>query len=200
MLHLSKVYTYLLRSWVGCRDKKSLFVIPIEPTVQPLDIPLVDGGEVFWLDSRTIALVSKNKKSDTLDLYALSVQFETQTSLTTTTNPTFIGSFPTATVTNFRYSLSIGTLVFSYYVWPDGDLMSVKEQDEAWENRGNTALVYDETYARHWDHWITPKRSKLFSARLYKDADRKWHLGNDFANTMKHTNHVCFIQVFNFAY
>lgn len=176
---------------MGSRNKKSLVVVPLESTVQPLEIPLIDGGEAFWLDSRTIAHAVKNSKSDVLDLYALSVNFAAgDTALATTEAPTFIGSFPTGTATNFVYTLSTGQLVFSDYVWPDGNLKSVKEQDDAWENRGNTALVYDETYERHWDHWITPKRSNLFSVKLTVDPGRKWHLGEEFLNAIKDTKHV----------
>ena len=159
--------------------------------MQPLELPLTDGGEAFWLDSRTIGHVIKNNKSEVLDLHVLPVDFvRGNTALATSEVPTLVGSFPTGTATNFRYTLSTGQLVFSDYVWPDGNLTSVKEQDDAWENRGNTALVYDGTYERHWDHWITPKRSKLFSVKLTIDPDHKWHLSEEFVNTIKDTNHV----------
>lgn len=184
-----QIHTYTAR--LAFRNKKSLVVVPIESTVQPLEIPLADGGEAFWLDSRTIAHAVKNSKSEVLDLYALSINFvRGNTALAASEVPTFVGSFPTDTATNFHYTLSTGQLVFSDYVWSDGNLTSVKEQDDAWENRGNTALVYDETYERHWDHWITPKRSRLFSVKLTIDPDRKWHLGEEFVNTIKVANHV----------
>jgi len=81
-------------------------------------------------------------------------------------------------------------LIFSEYVHSDGKLETVKEQDEAWENRGTTALVYDRTYERHWDTWVGPKTNTLFSVRLWQDPDREWHFGNEFINLLKDTGHV----------
>jgi len=66
---------------------------------------------------------------------------------------------------------------------------SVKEQDEAYENRGTTALVYDTAYVRHWDTWAGPKRSTLFGVSLGKE-DGKWVLGNDYVAPLKDTGHV----------
>lgn len=105
-------------------------------------------------------------------------------------SPQHIGKFPTDSATNFRYSAKAGTLVFSDYVHSDGELKKVKENDEAWENRGHTAFVYDETFERHWDTWVGPKRPSLFSVSLSKGSDGKWTLGSDLANLLKGTNHV----------
>lgn len=95
-----------------------------------------------------------------MDLYAIDLKFETNSAGAFSAEPpTLIGSFPTTTATNFQYSTKISTLVFSDYVcmfiylyralskntqvYADGNLSSVKEQDEAWEARGNTAMVFD---------------------------------------------------------
>ncbi len=77
--------------------------------------------------------------------------------------------------------------MFSDNVHPDGNLSTVREQDEAWENRGTTALVYDATYERHWDTWIGPKTTSLFSVRLVQDPDHKWHFGSQFTNILQGT-------------
>lgn len=105
-------------------------------------------------------------------------------------HPTLIGSFPTTTATNFRFSPVSGYLVFSDYVYEDGNLTSVVEQDKAWESRGDSALVYDSTFVRHWDTWNGPKKSSLFSVRLRKDPDHKWHFGPNFNNVLLGTGHV----------
>lgn len=121
--------------------------------------------------------------------------------------PVLIGSFPTTTATNFVFSDS--RLFFSDYVYADGNLSSTKEQDEAWENRGTTALVYDETYERHWDTWFVlyfvpsvatgslskitirsgPKTASLFSVQLQR-GDGKWSMATEFDNLLKGTGHV----------
>jgi hypothetical protein len=66
----------------------------------------------------------------------------------------------------------------------------LQEQDEAWEKRGNTALVYDATYERHWDKWTGPKQLSLFSVRLSVGSDRKWSLGSEFLNLLNDAGHV----------
>lgn len=91
---------------------------------------------------------------------------------------------------NFRYARGAARLVFSAYVYADGDLFTVKKQDEEYEARGNTALVYDETYERHWDTWTGPKRSKLFSVQLQRGLDEKYKLGDDYAAPLKDYKHV----------
>ena len=101
-----------------------------------------------------------------------------------------LGKFPTDSVTNFRYAAKPGVLVFSEFVHADGDLKKVKENDDAWENRGHTAFVYDDTFERHWDTWAGPKVASLFSVKLAKGADGKWALGTDFVNLLKGTGLV----------
>jgi len=56
--------------------------------------------------------------------------------------------------------------VFSDSVYEDGELKAAKEGDEAWQDRGTTAFVYDETYVRHWDTYRGPKHQSLFSVKL----------------------------------
>lgn len=152
---------------------------------------LAKGGEAFWLDNRTVAHVVEGDGN--LEIYALNVKFENQGGadvLSTPDLPVLIGTLPTKSATNFRYNIISGHLIFSDNVYADGNLTTVKEQDEAWESRGNTAFVYDKTYVRHWDTWVGQKRSSLFSTRLYLDPDRKWKFSSDFINLLKGTGHV----------
>jgi len=81
-------------------------------------------------------------------------------------------------------------LVFSDNVHEDGDLTKVPENDEKWQDRGNTALVYDDPYERHWDTWTGPKRPSLFTVKLFKDAGKHWHFGDKFYNVLNGTGHV----------
>lgn len=65
------------------------------------------------------------------------------------------------------------------------------EQDESFENRGTTALVYDQTYVRHWDTWTRPKKSTLWSVGLGKaDNDGKWILSGEYIAPLKGSGHV----------
>ncbi|CCO34750.1 hypothetical protein BN14_08857 [Rhizoctonia solani AG-1 IB] len=99
------------------------------------------------------------------------------TTTVTPKSPVRVGTFPDAHLSNFKYSKS-GALVFSAYVYEDRNLSSVREQDEKWRNRGNTALVYDENFVRHWDEYRGPKRQALFSVDL-KKSNGEWSLGEE---------------------
>jgi dipeptidyl aminopeptidase/acylaminoacyl peptidase len=76
--------------------------------------------------------------------------------------------------------------VFSAYVYPDGLVETVKEQDTAYENRGNSGLVYDETFERQWDTWVGPKSKVLIGVSLAK-VGAKWVLGETYVNVLKGT-------------
>lgn len=129
------------------RNNKSIFIAAIESNIQSLKIPLTKGGEAFWLDSRTVAHVVENEESKVLELYALSVKLDAST-LAASGAPIFIGTFLTASATNFRYVPRAGRLIFSDNVYADGSLETVKRQDGDWAGRGNSAFVYDSTYTR----------------------------------------------------
>ncbi|KAF8842149.1 alpha beta-hydrolase [Paxillus ammoniavirescens] len=168
------------------KTHKSLTIAPLDGISQAYDLPLPNGGDAFWLDFRTIAHVvetgeDKDKKQE---IFAIPVTFDKGT--VSTGEPIPVGSFPVTTAADFRYSVSSGVLVFSAYVHADGDLNAVKENDEKYENRGNSALVYDQTFERQWDTWVGPTHKSLFSVRLYADQG-KYALGKDFTNALRGT-------------
>lgn len=149
---------------------------------------------MFWLDARTIGHAVVEGDEDKLtSLYAISVKYDSASSkdVTVSDKPTLIGKFPTSSAANLRYSEKANMLVFSDYVYSDGVIENVKSKDKAWETRGNTANVYDATYVRHWDTWVGPKKSSLFSVSLVKTPNSSWELGTDFVNLLaKATGHV----------
>lgn len=49
-----------------------------------------------------------------------------------------------------------GKVFFSAQVWADGNFSSASEHDHAWEHRGDTGVVFDELFIRHWDTWRVP--------------------------------------------
>ena len=173
------------------RNYKYIFIAPLESAAQPVEVPLAHGGEAFWLDGRTIGLVvAEGNDSKVASLYAISVRL-TGASLDATADlPLLLGKFPTASPSSFRYAAKAGLLVFSDNVYEDGELTKVTENDRQWDERGNTALVYDDTYERHWDTWTGPKRPSLFTVKLSKDAENKWHFGGQYTNVLHGTRHV----------
>ncbi|KAH7921310.1 alpha/beta-hydrolase [Leucogyrophana mollusca] len=172
------------------KDFKSLFITPLDIASERLEIALPDGGEAFWLDSRTMAhvVVTGEGSKAKQELYAFSVDFEQHFSGSrlSSDTPILVGSFPITTASSFRYSPSSGYLVFSAYVYADGDLTMVKANDEAYDSRGNSALIYDSALERLWDTWAGPKHKSLFSVRLHKEGST-WVLGKDFVNTLHGT-------------
>lgn len=82
--------------------------------------------------------------------------------------------------------------MFSAYVYPDGNLTAVKEKDKEWEERGNSAYVYDSTYVRHWDVWQGKKGRQLFSVHISQSEGGVWKLSdNNIHSPLKGTKHVC---------
>lgn len=176
------------------RNKKSIYIAAVESTIQPFEVPLTESGEAFWLDSRTIghAIAEGEEKDKITTLYAIAVKYEAESPepLSVPETPVLVGKFPTSSASNFKYSAKAGVLVFSDYVHADGELKNVKKHDEAWDNRGDTAYVFDDTFERHWDTWVGPKRSSLFSVTLSQSPDKTWALGSEYVNLLKGTGHV----------
>lgn len=144
----------------------------------------IEGSTVFWLDSRTLARVTENDGIQKLEAFSID---KTNHELS---SPALIGELPKgASADNFRYSLDGGILVFSAPVFSDYDLASVAEQDKAYEERGTSAYVFDNTYVRHWDTWRGPKKSRLFSVTLEKN-DNHWKLGSEYFRPLLNTDHV----------
>ncbi|OJA17237.1 hypothetical protein AZE42_00166 [Rhizopogon vesiculosus] len=173
-LALVPISTY---SFQDKKSHKSLSVIALDDG-STYDIPLPDGGDAFWLDSRTIAHIVT--KDDTQSLYTIPIA----TSPLSSDVSSLAGTFPITTASAFRYSPTAQRLVFSAYVYPDGLVETVKEQDAAYENRGNSAFVYDETFERQWDTWVGPKNKALVGVSLAKDGE-KWVLGKDYVNALR---------------
>jgi len=156
----------------------------------PSDADIEAGGEAFWLDSRTIGYIAEGKQeskevTSQSTLYAIPIS-----SASTIGKPVSIGKFPPAVnPANVQYSTKAFILVFTAHVYADEDLHTVQKQDATYENRGNSAKVYDVTYARHWDEWIGPKKSSLFTISVKKGTDGKWEMGDRYGAPLKGTEH-----------
>jgi hypothetical protein len=130
-LHIALLRPKNTESTTSYRDHKSIFVVPIDSHVSPLEIPLDRGGNVFWLDPRTVALVVGDHGNKTSDLYAVNIEFKPQGgfqtgSLNISGPPTLIGIFPTHSAINFQFREGHDYLLFSDYVYADGNLLTVK--------------------------------------------------------------------------
>ncbi|KAF8964345.1 Alpha/Beta hydrolase protein [Flammula alnicola] len=181
------------------KNKKSVFVVSLESDGKAVQIPLEKAGESFWISQNTFAQVVEGDENS--EIYAFDVALdnlggESDEDSASYTSQGLIATIPSKTASNFRYNPDTGNLVFSAYVYPDGNLSTVAEQDKQWEERGNTALVYDETYERHWDTWTGQKGAQLFSVQLTRGQDGQWKSNDDFKSPLQGTKHYSPVEPF----
>jgi hypothetical protein len=144
----------------------------------------IEGSAAFWLDSRTLVRVTENDGIQKLEAFSIDLAKHKVSS------PALIGEFPKgASADNFQYSSDGSVLVFSASVFADYDLSTVAEQDKAYEQRGTSAYVFDDTFVRHWDTWRGPKKSRLFGVALEKKGGQ-WKLGSEYFRPLFDTDHV----------
>lgn len=62
------------------RNHKTIYISSVGGPALPLEIPLTSGGEIFWIDSRTVGQVVGNEEKDIQELYVISVKFEIESS------------------------------------------------------------------------------------------------------------------------
>jgi dipeptidyl aminopeptidase/acylaminoacyl peptidase len=74
-------------------------------------------------------------------------------------------------VGTFRLPASGSHLVVSLEAYLECEnLECTRARDEVREKNPTTGMVYDQLFMRHWDHWLTEKRSRLFSVALNDDG------------------------------
>ncbi|KIM30118.1 hypothetical protein M408DRAFT_67081 [Serendipita vermifera MAFF 305830] len=174
------------------KSEKTVHVLPLKGSTPAITM---EGSAVFWLDSCTLARVTEKDGVQKLE----ALEIVTTTSTAEFSTPTVIGELPKgASADNFQYNLDGGILVFSAYVYPDYNLSTIAEQDDAYEERGTTAYVFDDTFVRHWDTWRGQKSSRLFSVDLGK-KDGQWKLGSDYFRPLLDTEHYTPVEPFGGA-
>jgi hypothetical protein len=195
------------------RFGKAIAIIPLPegPYVakSPIEIPLEKGGEAFWLNNLTLAIVVNGtlednnqaespgtaSERDLQHIYAIFLQME-DAKITFSFHGTPVGRFPPGTnATNFVYNPKTSNLIFTAYAHPNQDLMTIKQQDEVHAQREDSAMVFDGTYTRNWDTWTGPTRSTIFSVWLgvvpgYKNVQAEWKMGSVFECPLRGLGHV----------
>ncbi|KAF9533220.1 Alpha/Beta hydrolase protein [Crepidotus variabilis] len=188
------IVSYSQYSFQDKKNEKSVYILPISSSYskkKPAHITFDKGGETFWLSSRTFAHVVADDDDSKVYTYDVSLDGHI-----TTSESAHIGSIPAKDAGNFKYNTKTGNLVFSANVYEDGDLSNVKEKDKAWDERGTTALVYDDTYVRHWDVWQGKKGPQLFVAKITKGDNGKWSVAEDIKSPLKGSGHYSPVEPF----
>ncbi|MEM7504183.1 MAG: S9 family peptidase [Pseudomonadota bacterium] len=82
-------------------------------------------------------------------------------------DPEQVTDFPVS-VGTFRFAPAGDRLVFSAEVYPDcEDLACTAARDEEASELPTSGRLYPQLFMRHWDHWLTDKRSRLFSVSVH---------------------------------
>jgi len=106
-----------------------------------------DGKHIFFLSTR----------SDSSQVWRIAVGGGEATQVT---------SLP-VDITSFRVSAKGDRLVVSAEAYLDcDDLACTAARDKAGKDSPTTGAVYDQIFMRHWDHWLTEKRSRLYAVPL----------------------------------
>ncbi|WP_345291461.1 S9 family peptidase [Kangiella marina] len=126
-------------------------------TQQVTTHPSSDTSPTWSSDGRKLFFLSSRNGSN--QLYAFDVK---------TKNISQITDFPVA-VDSYKLSTDNQHMVFSATVFPEcKDLICSKKKLAQRKTQKATGKLYDQTFVRHWDHWLDGTQSRLFSVSLAK--------------------------------
>nr|XP_031862413.1 uncharacterized protein CI109_001910 [Kwoniella shandongensis]KAA5529485.1 hypothetical protein CI109_001910 [Kwoniella shandongensis] len=147
--------------WDPKHDSTSRFVYLLSlnttVTLPPLSLfntTPAQASEFIWLDSNTFAFLNDST------LYSFSVNYTAQLASSKEQQPLPILTFPAGiSPSSLQFESESKTLGFSGQVWThDYSFESTQKWNEKYEKRGDSALVYDDLFVRHWDEWRVPGR------------------------------------------
>ncbi|KAJ2682799.1 Dipeptidyl-peptidase 5 [Coemansia spiralis] len=135
--------------------------------------PAFEGSDrasnLLWLGPSTAGYLSKGA------LY--------QHDLAPHTNGTLLFN-ATQSINSATYRSSSGLLLFTASTLADGKISSVAKYLNEEKNRTDSAMVYNNLWARHWNKWMGDQKSTLFAINTTREAYGSWNLGRE-ANLMQ---------------
>ncbi|ORX91724.1 peptidase, S9C subfamily [Basidiobolus meristosporus CBS 931.73] len=156
--------------------KNLVLISLITGKVLPLTTPNTYGDrEPIWLDSTTVGFISD--RSNSSQLWSISIDLRSE--------PVQVTEFPVG-IANIKYNTEMSLLTFTSSVYEDGSLEEAARLDNEKSNRFDSALVYDELFVRHWDHFVQSKKTQIFSARLERRRNA-FNLSSRPVNIMQET-------------
>ncbi|KAJ1895276.1 dipeptidylpeptidase [Kickxella alabastrina] len=88
-----------------------------------------------------------------------------QHSLVAESNGTLVYN-ATVNIASAVYRPATSTLFFTANVYPDGSVSNVHKNQVTAKNRTDSAQVFDNLWARHWNKWMTPVKTNLFAVSV----------------------------------
>ncbi|KAJ2755255.1 dipeptidylpeptidase [Coemansia pectinata] len=130
--------------------------------------PVLEGSDrasnLVWLGPSTAGYLSKGA------LY--------QHDLVPHTNGTLLFN-ATLSINSATYRASSGILLFTASTLADGNISSVAKQLNVEKNRTDSAMVFDNLWARHWNKWMSEQKSTLFAINTTNELYGAWQLGKE---------------------
>lgn len=109
----------------------------------------------FWFNTTTFGFLKRNA------VYQQNIQYEAF--------PTLIFD-PPIPISNVQYRASRQVLSFVASVYPNSTLEESRALKRAEAMRTDSAMVYDDLWARHWNQWMTLEKPNLFIIPLYNQT------------------------------
>ncbi|KAK9768457.1 Dipeptidyl-peptidase 5 [Basidiobolus ranarum] len=131
--------------------------------------------EPVWLDSSNVGFISD--RSNSSQLWSVSI--------TARTEPVQITQFPTG-IANIKYNADKSLLTFTSSVYEDGSMEEAARLDHEKSTKVDSALVFDELFVRHWDHFIQNKKAQIFTVGIERQRNA-FNLSSRPVNIMQET-------------
>ncbi|KAJ1648354.1 dipeptidylpeptidase, partial [Coemansia asiatica] len=92
---------------------------------------------------------------------------------------------PPVAISNVAYRANEDLVSFMASVYPNASLSESAHSKRGEQSRFDSALVYDNLWARHWDEWTTLEKPNVFVIKLNRTEDGIWKLGSEINLTSK---------------
>ncbi|KAK9763830.1 Dipeptidyl-peptidase 5 [Basidiobolus ranarum] len=144
--------------------------------ILPLTPPTTYGDrEPIWLDSTNVGFISD--RSNSSQLWSISIAKRS--------GPVQITQFPTS-IANIKYNAVRSILTFTSSVYQGTSMEETSHLDSEKSKNLDSALVFDELFVRHWDHFIQGKKTQIFVVNLERKHDN-FNISSPPVNILKGT-------------
>lgn len=147
-----------------------------------------------WLSSTHVAFLSSGRSTNSIQddkgiIWMMDIRQETP-------EIRQFATFPIP-IDNLVFDLKTKLLMFTAAVYHDGSMSKAAEKNRKDSERFDTAMVFDELFVRHWDHYVSKSKNNLFTAAVAETRDGIPILPREtVTNVMKKTRFECPVEPF----